>query len=276
MNRTDLGAALRALREASGKEAKAVARGALMSPSKLSKIENGRTSPGVMDVERILTAIGVSDEVKAEYMAAVRAAATEAVAWRQFRRLGYHRKQHQIRALDESMAVLKLFQPALIPGLLQIPEYVRAILARKDLGEEALSRTIAARIDRQQVLYDSAKVFQFVITESVLRWRMVPAVMMAAQLDRLVSVSRLPNVSIRIIPLSVGQLDVPAHSFVIRDEKVVTVETIHAELAITDPRDVALYVKKFDGFAAAGLSGDAMRGLLEGIRDEFLREQEMG
>lgn len=124
MRRTDLGSALRALRKASGKEAKTVARSALMSQSKLSKIENGRTSVGVSDVDRILTAIGVSDEVKAEYLNAARTAATEAVAWRQFRRLGYHRKQQQIRALETSMATLKLFQPSLIPGLLQTPEYL--------------------------------------------------------------------------------------------------------------------------------------------------------
>ncbi|WP_319677251.1 helix-turn-helix transcriptional regulator [Streptomyces sp. ME18-1-4] len=59
MNRAELGAALRALRQASGKEAKAVARGAAMSGSKLSKIENGSVMPGVVDVEQILTALAV-------------------------------------------------------------------------------------------------------------------------------------------------------------------------------------------------------------------------
>ncbi|SCE00379.1 Helix-turn-helix domain-containing protein [Streptomyces sp. AmelKG-A3] len=66
VNRAYLGAALRALRKASGKEAKAVSRSALMSPSKLSKIENAKLVPSATDVERILTAIGVSDEVKAD------------------------------------------------------------------------------------------------------------------------------------------------------------------------------------------------------------------
>ncbi|MGW7418207.1 helix-turn-helix domain-containing protein [Streptomyces sp. NPDC054863] len=51
MNRSELGAALRALRDASGKEAKAVARGAVMSVSKLSKIETGKLSPHADDVE---------------------------------------------------------------------------------------------------------------------------------------------------------------------------------------------------------------------------------
>ncbi len=245
-----------------------------MSPSKLSKIETGKAPAGVVDVERILTAIGVSEEVKAKYMAAARAAATEATAWRLFRRLGYHRKQQQIRALDESMGSLKLFQPSLIPGLLQTPEYVRAVLARKDLAEETLAKTISARLERQQVLYDSGKQPQFIITESVLRWRLLPPPMMAGQLDRIVSLSRLPNVDIRIVSLAADQVDVPGHSFVIRDDRIVTVEAVHAEIVVTDPRDVAVYLQKFEGFARTAVSGDALRSLIEGIRDDFLRQQE--
>ncbi|GAA3834859.1 hypothetical protein GCM10023083_78840 [Streptomyces phyllanthi] len=126
VNRAELGAALRALRQASGKEAKVVARGAAMSASKLSKIENGSVMPSVVDVEQILTAIGVSEDVKAEYMSVARAAATEATAWRLYRRLGYHRKQQQIQAIEARTTLLRLFQPSLVPGLLQTPEYSAA------------------------------------------------------------------------------------------------------------------------------------------------------
>ncbi|WP_405613118.1 helix-turn-helix domain-containing protein [Streptomyces sp. NBC_01511] len=276
MNKAELGAALRALRQASGKEAKAVARGAAMSTPKLSKIENGHVAASVVDVEQILIALGVSAEVKAEYMAAARAQATEATAWRLYRRLGYHRKQEQIRTLEASMTLLRLFQPSLVPGLLQTPEYMRAVFQRKRLSEEQLTRTVGARIDRQRVLYDTTKTLRFIITESVLRWRFVPSVMLAGQLDRIISASRLPNVDVQIVCLDVPQSDVPGHSFVIRDDRMVTVETTHAELVVTDPRDVALYVDKFERFASGALSGDAMRAMLSGMRDDFLREQEIG
>ncbi|MEV6729362.1 helix-turn-helix transcriptional regulator [Streptomyces sp. NPDC051364] len=276
VNRAQLGAALRALRQASGKEAKAVARSAVMSPSKLSKIETAKVAPSVADVERILTAIGVSDEVKAEYLEAVRAAATETTAWRLIRRMGVHKAQQQTRSLEAQMTLLRLFQPALIPGLLQTPEYIRAILSRHDLGEDVLTRTISARIERQQVLYDSSKELKFVITESALRWRIVSAARMAEQVDRLASLSRLPSIDIRIVPLAARQQDIANHAFVIRDDRTVTVETVHAEIVVTDPRDVALYVQKFEGFASMALSGDAMRATLEAIRDELLREQETG
>lgn len=276
MNRTELGAALRALRKESGLEAKAVARSAVMSTGKLSKIENGRSAPSVVDVDRILTALDVSTDIKAQYMAAARAQATEATAWRLYRRLGFHRKQEQIRALEQSMTLLRLFQPSLVPGLLQTPEYVRAVLGPKGLSEEQLDRTISARIDRQRVLYDTGKTLRFTITEPVLRWRILPAPMLAEQLDRIVFLSRLPNVDIRIVPLDAPQTAVPGHSFVIRDNRVVTVETTHAELVVTDPRDVAVYVDKFDRFSSRACSGDDMRGMLTAIREDFLREQETG
>ncbi|MGW2262412.1 helix-turn-helix domain-containing protein [Streptomyces sp. NPDC001780] len=274
MNRAQLGAALRALRVASGKEAKAVARSALMSPSKLSKIENAKLAASATDVERILTAIGVSDEVKAEYTEAARASATEATAWRLLKRIGVHKGQQAAKALEAQMSTLRLFQPALVPGLLQTPEYIRAVLQRHSLSEDSLSRTINGRLERQAVLYDNGKSLRFIITEPVLRWRIVPPQVMAAQLDRIVSISRLSHVDVRIVPLSIQQRDIANHVFVIRDDRMVTVETVHAEVAVTDPRDVGLYIEKFAGFEQVALSGDHMRGLIEGIRDDFLRKQE--
>ncbi|WP_436786238.1 helix-turn-helix domain-containing protein [Yinghuangia sp. YIM S10712] len=274
MNKTELGAALRALRQASGKEAKAVARSAVMSAAKLSKIENGRVVPGVADVERILSALAVSEEVKAEYLSVARAQATEATAWRLVRRMGVHKAQQQTLALESRMQLLRLFQPALIPGLLQTPEYIRAVLSRHNLGEDVLMQTMRTRIDRQQVLYDSTKDLRFIVTEPVLRWRIVSTSRMAEQLDRIISLSRLPGIDVRVVPLSARQTDVANHAFVIRDDKTVAVETIHAEVTVTDPRDVSLYIRKFEGFSSTALYGDEMRAMVANIRDEFLRERE--
>lgn len=275
VNRGELGAALRALRLTSGKEAKAVARSAVMSTSKLSKIETGKVAPSAVDVESILVALGVSDEVKAEYLDLVRVAATETTAWRLVRRMGVHKAQQQARALEARMTLLQLFQPALIPGLLQTPEYIRAVLARHGLSEDTLTRTLAARLERQQVLHDATKSLRFVITENVLRWRIVSPSRLAEQMDRLISLSRLPHVDIRVVPFTDLQTDIANHAFVIRDNRTVTVETVHAELVVTDPRDVSQYVNKFEGFASTALFGDDMRRMVESVRDDFLREQEI-
>ncbi|MFC4032694.1 DUF5753 domain-containing protein [Streptomyces polygonati] len=159
---------------------------------------------------------------------------------------------------------------------MQTPEYIRAVLSRHDLGEDVLARTVTARMERQQILFDPAKELRFVITEPVLRWRVVSPARMAEQVDRLISLSRLAQIDIRVTPLSARQQDIANDAFVIRDDRTVTVETVHAEVVVTDPRDIALYIREFEGFASAALAGDDMRAMLEGIRDEFLREQETG
>nr|WP_145485771.1 MULTISPECIES: helix-turn-helix transcriptional regulator [Streptomyces] len=276
MNRAELGSALRALRQASGMEAKTVARRAAMSGSKLSKIENGSVMPSVVDVAQILTAIGISEEARAKCMSAARAAATEATAWRLYRRLGYHRKQQQIQAMESRTTLLRLFQPSLVPGLLQTPEYVQAVLGRKNLTADQLARAVGARLGRQGILYEPGRHLRFIVTESVLRWRIVPPLVMAGQLDKLISVSRIPGVDLRVVPLSAQQVDFPSHSFSIKDDRMVTVETVHAELVVTDPRDTSLYIDKFEGFADLAVSGDAMRSMVEEIRDHFLQEREIG
>lgn len=269
----DIGRTLRELREASGREAKAVARGAVMSTSKLSRIETGKSRPTVMDVERILTAMGVSEDVRVRLAEVARQQATEATAWRLYRRTGFHHHQDSIRAIEAETTVQRLFQPSCIPGLCQTPEYIRAILSGKGLTDEVLTRTIGARLQRQAVLFDAVKSFRFLITESVLRWRLVSAPEMAVQLDRLITLSRLPNVAVGVVPLTAPMTEVPTSSFVVFDDRLVVVEVPHAEVTTAEPKDVELYLAKFARFETVALMGDSLRALVEGIRDDFLRER---
>ncbi|ATL30022.1 Putative DNA-binding protein [Streptomyces formicae] len=100
--------------------------------------------------------------------------------------------------------------------------------------------------------------------------------MMAAQLDKIIGMSRMPNVSIGVVPLSVQMVDLPSSSFVLFDKRLVIVEIPHAEITTTEFRDVELYAEKFEGFEQVAVSGEDMRSLVAGIRDDFLREQETG
>lgn len=71
-----------------------------MSAGKLSKIENGRTLPTVQDVDLVLSALGVSEAVKEQFLATARAEATEATAWRLLRRMGPWKHQNAIKAIE--------------------------------------------------------------------------------------------------------------------------------------------------------------------------------
>jgi transcriptional regulator with XRE-family HTH domain len=274
LNGLDIGSALRELRKASDKTANVVARHAAMSNSKLSKIENGHLTPSVIDVERILSALGVSENVKAEFMEAARVAVTEATAWRLYRRLGFHKHQTEIQAIEAQTNLMRLFQQSVIPGLLQTPEYARAVLAGKELTDEVLDRTVGARLQRQNVLYDRVRRFQFLITESVLRWQLIPGVMLATQLDRIISLSRLPNIWVGVVPLGTAVPEPPTSSFAVFDTRLVIIEIPHCEITTREPKDVELYVAKFQRLSDVALRDDDMRSFVANIRDELLTGQE--
>ncbi|WP_350309776.1 helix-turn-helix domain-containing protein [Streptomyces yunnanensis] len=272
---TELGKALRALRKASGLTGATVARRASMSAGKLSKIETGKALPTVRDVELLLTDLGVSDAAKAEFLEAARMEATEATAWRTLRRMGPWKHQNAISAIEAQTERLRLFQGQLIPGLLQTPEYVSAVFALPpELPDETKKKTIAARLERQSTLYDSGRSFHFLICEHVLRWRICAPVVMTVQLDRLASLSRLPNVAIGVIPLSDRMPDFPMTCFSLHDDRLVIIETFHSEITTREPGDVQAYAATFERFTSVALYGDALRTMLANIRDDFLREQE--
>ncbi|MFD7581740.1 Scr1 family TA system antitoxin-like transcriptional regulator [Kitasatospora sp. NPDC059817] len=127
-------------------------------------------------------------------------------------------------------------------------------------------------MERQAVLYDSQREFHFVICEHVLRWRICPPAIIATQLERLVSLSRIPNLTIGVLPAKRLMPDFPMTCFSMHDDRLVIVETFHSEITTRDPRDVALYMSTFLRLDAAALHGDDMRDLIEGIRDEFFQE----
>lgn len=97
---------------------------------------------------------------------------------------------------------------------------------------------------------------------------------MAMQLDRIIAVSRLPNVHISVVPLSTPMPEVPSSSFVLYDRRLAIIEIPHAEITTRDPRDIEVYLAKFHRFESLGVADDGMRGMVAHIRDDFLQERE--
>ncbi|TDD61711.1 hypothetical protein E1298_45215 [Actinomadura rubrisoli] len=176
--------------------------------------------------------------------------------------------------MEAQTTTLRLFQPTLVPGLLQTPEYIHAVLALHELSRDVIARTAAERLGRQKALYGSGKSFHFLITEGALRWRFCSGPIVVTQLDRLMSLSRLPSVRLEVLPLSVEVDRFATSAFCMFDQRLVTIELFHAEVTTRDPRDVALYLETFNRLSQSALSGQSMRNLLGEIRDEFLPQQE--
>jgi hypothetical protein len=136
-------------------------------------------------------------------MVLAEAAATQTVSWRKAVTRGLVKLQQDSREAEASAAAIFNFQPLGIPGLLQVPEYSRRVIAAgyPPRGTQEIAAAVAARTDRQVILYDETRRFEFIMTGAALYWRPGPASLMRAQLDRVSAVAALTNVTVGVIPL---------------------------------------------------------------------------
>jgi Domain of unknown function (DUF5753) len=124
-------------------------------------------------------------------------------------------------------------------------------------------------MNRQAILYDESKHLEFVLAEAALRWRVGPPSLMRAQIDRLLTVSALENVTIGIIPQTAETSGWHDHGFNILDgrgeagDPLVHVETLTSGLTITDPADVDAYKDTFARLRSLAVTGDDTHALLQ-------------
>jgi transcriptional regulator with XRE-family HTH domain len=258
--RRQLGSKLLELRRKAGLSGADLARLLNTNQPRISRIETGRTVPSLDDVRAWAEATNASSEEVAELGALVGRLASEATSWRILHRLGLTQHQREIGELEREASAILVFQPTMVPGLLQVADYARRVMAQGNPSSQAdLAQAVAQRMERQAILYNQGKRFEFIITEGALRWRPGPLELMAAQLDRLVSVASLPNVALGVLMLDQEAPDAYLHPFVIfelEDAALVTVETLSAELQVNEHQEVAVYRRTLERFRAAALWDD--------------------
>jgi transcriptional regulator with XRE-family HTH domain len=274
-DRAALASRLRELREDAGLSTTRLAAELSWSQSKVSKIENRRTKPSVADVQAWVTATGASDEVAAELMDVAESIQVASIIWDRTLSGGRAAHQRNISRLLADATRMQVFQHAAVPGLLQTAEYARSVLTLADVfGVGDTARAAAARIERQAALYEEGRQFDFLISEAALRFRPVPHDALAAQYDKILSVSTLPGVNLAVMPTGARPSTVQAHSFVIYtmpdDSQFVTIETYTRELTLTDPEEIVVYSRVFDSLLADSTIGEQARELVNRLRTEAM------
>ncbi|MFK4110790.1 helix-turn-helix domain-containing protein [Streptomyces sp. NPDC002176] len=259
-SKADLAETLRALRKQAGLSQARLAARCHISQSKVSKLETGEVTPSLVDAELILRAVGAPPALVAEVTALARLANTEWQAVRSSWRRGLDKRQAELAALEADAVELRYFLPSMITGLLATPEYIRASL---DHVPGDVARTVARKIERQAVLYDSSKRFTFLLTEQAIRWAVVPPPVLAVQLDRLASLSQLSNVRIGVLPLGTPITRGPMNTFTVYDDRLVTVENFTGRIVFQDARDIAEHREIFDRYERHALFGEDARGRLQ-------------
>ncbi|WP_067470253.1 helix-turn-helix domain-containing protein [Nocardia amamiensis] len=266
--REAFGERLRNLRKDAGLTGRQLAELAGWPGSKVSKIEYGRQVPTDDDVRVWCIHTRSADQVP-DLIATLRNVETAYLEWRRMRLP--HRQKQSIAVADKTN-LMRWFEPVLMPGLLQTPPYAEAILRRVldfyDGPGDDLESSLAARLERQQVLYRGNHRFYFILAEQVLHTRVGTADVMREQMDRLLTAMSLPRVVLGIVP-SAHQYTAPTNNFIMFDSRMVQVETISAELTITQPSEIALYEKAFHRLKDQAIHGQDARAMIAAAMDRF-------
>jgi transcriptional regulator with XRE-family HTH domain len=261
--RASLGIRLRDIRKDAGLSGVKLAQLAGWISSKVSKIEHGKQTPSEEDLRVWCEHCRALDHLP-DLIAAVRSIETQFAEWRRLMRGGTRRRQQASATVYERARLFRIYEPAVIPGLLQTREYAVAILSTfidfvrvPDDAEEGAT----ARIERQRVLTHGDRHFHMVLGEQALDTNVGGTEVMVGQLEHLLASTKLPRLRLGIIPASAPYRVPLNNGFWILDEALVQFDTYSAELSLVRPDEIALYGRAFERLAALAVYGAEARGI---------------
>jgi transcriptional regulator with XRE-family HTH domain len=256
---------LRSAREATGISGNRFAESLGWQQSRVSRIETGGIFPSEDAVRAWARA---ADADPAPLLAQRGRAVAEYASWKQ-QGTGAA-KQASIGQLERASEVVAKFQPVVIPSQLRTAryssEFLHLALGPMTWGQDeaGVAAMVGAQMERQKILYEPGRLFRIVVLEAALSTRLVSAPTMAAQLDRLLSVTAggLPSLDFRIIPFGALVPVFPMSGFVIFDDHLVSVETLTGEQRLSDPDEVKAYREAFGLLHEAGVGGRGASALI--------------
>ncbi|CCF63450.1 Transcriptional regulator, XRE family [Nocardia cyriacigeorgica GUH-2] len=251
MLRIALGGQLRKLREGKGITREAAGDAIRGSHAKISRLELGRTGFKERDIRDLLTLYGVHDPDERESFLELARKANEPGWWHRYSDLlpswfGTY------LGLEQAATKIRTYEAHLVPGLLQTPEYARAVVT---LGYEDADtdRRVAVRQRRQEILHRSDPPFVWaVIDEAALHRPVGGPEVHRAQMRHLIELAQLPNVTIQVVPYSAGEHAAAGSSFsILRFAEaelpdIVYLEHLTSALYLDRREDLALYLSVMD------------------------------
>lgn len=258
---------LRLLRAQAGMSGRDLADTYGWAQSKVSRIETGRQLPSVDDIQAWVRACSASQDVLDELLSLRQEARVVNATFRARMREGQEQVQESYNKLVQQSRMIRHFETVYVPGLLQLPPYARRVLNEMvtlhGLEVDDVEAAVAARMQRQQMLYDSTRRFEFLLAEPVLRWMLCSPAVMRGQLDRLQTVIGLEHVRFGILPMGVELATTPQNSFqlYVGDETVAAVETFIGETFYRG-EDAAAYGRALDRLWGEAVEGDEARELI--------------
>ncbi|MFC9950306.1 helix-turn-helix domain-containing protein [Streptomyces prasinus] len=265
VRRRKLGAELRSLRTSAGFTSGEAARLVGWHQSKVSRIETGTSGVKPADVRLLLDAYGLADAQLRELLLVLAGSDDNG---------GRHHWWHAYRgalpptyrdfiSLESQASAMRTLETTVVPGLLQTPEYARAVTeaALEGASEERLDTLVEVRLARQDVLRaDPPLELSAVLDEAVLRRQVGGPGVMARQLERLMEAARLPQVRLQVLPFTAGAHIGVTGPFVIfsfsrtSDLDVVVLDHLTSSLYLEWKEDLRAYSEAFNALSIHALS----------------------
>jgi transcriptional regulator with XRE-family HTH domain len=204
-----LGDELRRLREARGFTTTDAADALDCTKGKISRIENGRVTVRLPDLTAMLHAYQVSESATVERLSTLARRANRRRRegwWHQYGEVLGDTYRDYIE-METICDTIRTFQAQLVPGLLQTPEYGRAVTVASRAWQtaEQIEQFVQVRLARQgRLTGDDPLEFWAVLAEGVLHQQVGGASVMADQLDHLVQMADRPNITVQVLPFSRG------------------------------------------------------------------------
>lgn len=267
-----LGTALRQYRHAAKLDQPQAAEIIASSQARISRIESGHATPRVIEVRLLLDAYGIHDSAVRDKL--------ENLAKRSKNRGWWLEHSAHLRsdyldhiALEDDATYIRQWQPALIPGLLQTPAYAEAIIAAGPdyVAPEVLEQLVKVREGRQAKIEDGGASYTAILWEVVVANPLVSADIHRQQLASILEIGKRKNVTVQVLPFSVGALAATTSafsSFSFDSEPVVeavTLENLRGTSVLEAPEDLAAYANMYDLLRSAALAPDASTQLIRGV-----------
>ncbi|MET7543989.1 helix-turn-helix transcriptional regulator [Streptomyces sp. NPDC005507] len=257
---------LRDLRKSAGLTVTELARQCGWHHAKTVRIENARTAPSAKDIRAWAAACGADDQAAGLVAQSLNAEAMYR-EWRLQVRSGMKQLQDGVTGFFQQTELFRIYSSTLVPGLLQTEGYASALLSRiadfREIPVNDGAAAGAARVERSRIIHTPGHRFLLLIEESVLWAQIGDEQAMAGQLGYLLTAGAVPQVALGIIPAATrDRCHWPIETFHVYDDKLVSVELSSAEVNITQPSEIALYLRAFEQLRSMAVYGAEARALI--------------
>ncbi|AXK32858.1 helix-turn-helix domain-containing protein [Streptomyces armeniacus] len=278
VSRRLLGAELRALREERGLTADEAAGRLGWHPSKMSRVETGRSGLRDAELSRVLDVYEVTEPVAREALSSMSRDGKRRKWWQPYSDVLTKRYSSFI-SLESEASSARSFQMSLVPGLLQTPDYARAVIRalKPERAPDEVNALVEVRLARQNAALNRESPLRVwgVIDEAVLHRVVGDGGLMAGQLKRLLTASEQPEITLQVLPFGAGSHAGLLGPFVIlefpvrADLDVVCTEGLTSNVYLEREEDVAAYSRAFDHVRAAALDVGPSRDLIARRAEDF-------